>query len=242
MELVIDVGNTRTKAALFVNNGIHKVLRCEEPTFELNSLLEGYKIETILISSVRNNEDELLTYWQQFAPTLILNADLPLPIRNAYKTPKTLGKDRIAAVIGARFLHSEGPILAIDAGTCITYDVLTEDDVYLGGNIAPGAMLRFKAMNAFTKALPLIEIQETSQLYGQTTNDSMLTGVMNGLVCEIEGVIGQYEKAFPELKTVICGGEVRYFVNHLKKEIFANQNLVLLGLHKILKFNEQKRS
>ena len=167
---------------------------------------------------------------------------IPMPIEIAYKTPETLGKDRIAAVIGARFLYPKGPVLAIDAGTCITYDILTEDDVYLGGNISPGAHLRFRAMDEFTHALPLVEQMEVEQLYGQSTEESMATGVITGIAAEMDGMIERYEEEFSGVQTVICGGDARYFVNMLKKKIFANRNLVLLGLHKILLFNESKRS
>ena len=239
MELVIDVGNTRVKTAVFINNGIHKVFRTESPFDELYELVRDFDIRSVIISSVRSNDDEVAEYWRKIAPTLVLDDDLPIPVKNAYKTPETLGNDRIAAVIGARFLHPEGHVLAIDAGTCITYDILTEDNVYLGGNIAPGATLRFRAMDEFTSALPLVDTYDFVEVYGQSTEESMASGVMSGFVAEIDGMIDRYEQAFPGVKTVVCGGEARYFVNHLKKKIFANQNLVLLGLHKILKFNEQ---
>ncbi len=242
MELVIDIGNSSVKAAVFINNGIHKVVRCDEATDELKLLVEDFDIKSIIVSSVKQDANAVKRFWEQVAPTLLLDEKLPLPITNKYKSPETLGNDRVAAVVGARFLHPSGPVLAIDAGTCITFDILTGSDEYLGGNITPGAHLRFKAMNEFTSALPLVNDYEFNKLYGQNTEESMASGVINGIVREIDGVIGQYERAFPGLNTVICGGEFRYFVNHLKKKIFANQNLVLLGLHKILKFNEHKRS
>ncbi|MBO6517120.1 MAG: type III pantothenate kinase [Bacteroidia bacterium] len=242
MELVIDIGNSKVKAAIFINNGIHKVFRSENADNDLKKEVRRFNIRSIIISTVRNDGEEMVGFWSDVAPVYLLDYRLPLPVSNLYETPKTLGNDRIAAVVGARFLFPAGPVLAIDAGTCITFDILTEDDVYLGGNIAPGIRLRFEAMHSFTHALPLVENYEIDRLYGRTTEESMSTGVVNGIAGEIDSVIRKYEEEFPGLKTVICGGELRYFVNHLKKEIFANQNLVLLGLHKILKFNEQKRS
>ncbi|MFT5725522.1 MAG: type III pantothenate kinase [Bacteroidia bacterium] len=242
MELVIDIGNTRVKAAVFINNGIHKLFVVDTADKELMDKVKEYKIDTIIISTVRNGSEKLKTIWSQLAPTIVLDHHTPLPIVNGYKTPKTLGKDRIAAVIGARFLHPTGPVLAIDAGTCITYDILTSDNTYLGGNISPGARLRFRAMDEFTNALPLVTEMEVDSLYGDTTEDSMATGVINGICAEIDGLIDQYESAFSGLQTVICGGDARYFVNNLKKKIFANRNLVLLGLHKILIFNEENLS
>lgn len=238
MELVIDIGNTRTKAGLFINNGIHKVLVVDDPMDELFASLEDFSPKSVIISSVKKEVSLVSSYWKEKAQVLVLDEYTSLPVKNKYGTPATLGKDRLAAVIGARFLHSDGPVLAIDAGTCITYDVLTADNEYLGGNISPGATMRFKSLNAFTDALPLVKEYNPEALFGNDTTSSISTGVINGLACEIDGVIGEYEAAFPGLKTVICGGEARYFVNHIKKKIFANQNLVLLGLHKILKFNE----
>lgn len=242
MELVIDIGNTLVKAGVFINNGIHKVFTVPDPTDELLELVTPFDIQSIIISSVRENNEEMFSFWNKVAPTIVLDHHTPLPISNAYKTPETLGKDRIAAVIGGRFLYPNGPVLAIDAGTCITYDVLTHDNVYLGGNISPGAHLRFRAMDEFTSALPFVDKLEVNNLFGQSTEDSMATGVVNGIIAEINGMVDRYEKEFPGIQTVICGGDVRYFVNMLKKEIFANRNLVLLGLHKILLFNEKKRS
>ncbi len=240
MELVIDIGNSSVKSAVFINNGIHKVFRTKSAMQEVAHVSQEFDIQSVVISSVRVENDDIIAFWQGRHPTLFLDHRTSLPITNEYKTPKTLGKDRIAAVIGARFLYPNDPVLAIDAGTCITFDVLTKDNRYLGGNISPGARLRFKAMDEFTSALPLVNDYEFHEVYGQNTEESMASGVINGLAYEVDGAISRYEEAFPGLKSVVCGGEAGYFVNHLKKEIFANQNLVLLGLHKILKFNEQK--
>ncbi|MFT5511706.1 MAG: type III pantothenate kinase [Bacteroidia bacterium] len=239
MELVIDIGNTRVKAAVFINNGIHKVFNVKEADAALVERVAPFKITSVIVSSVRPITQELRDLWGTVAPLLVLDHTTPLPIHNAYKTPETLGKDRIAAVIGGRFLYPEGPVLSIDAGTCITYDLITSEDVYLGGNISPGIHLRYRAMDEFTSALPLVSKLDVEALYGQSTEESMATGVITGMSAEIDGMITRYESAFPGLKTVICGGDARYFVNNVKKEIFANQNLVLLGLHKILLFNEK---
>ena len=240
MELVIDIGNSSVKSALFINNGIHKVFRTQSATEELHGQLHDFDVKMVIISSVRVDNAEVIAFWKQHYPTLFLDHETPVPVINKYKTPETLGKDRLAAVIGARFLYPSSPVLAIDAGTCITYDLLTKNDEYLGGNISPGARMRFRAMDEFTSALPLVNDYDFAQVFGQNTEESMASGVINGLVYEIEGAVTRYETEFPGLKSVLCGGEARYFVNHLKKEIFANQNLVLLGLHKILIFNEQK--
>jgi type III pantothenate kinase len=242
MELVIDIGNSRVKTAVFINNGIHKVFNTEHADKDLLALVEPYEIRAIIISSVRSLTKETINLWEQLAPTLVLDHNTPLPITNVYKTPETLGKDRLAAVIGARFLYPNGHVLAIDIGTCITYDLLTDKGLYQGGSISPGVHLRYRAMNEFTSALPLVSIMDVDSLIGRSTEESMATGVINGISGEIEGTISRYEEAFEGVKTVICGGDARYFVNNLKKKIFANRNLVLLGLHKILLFNEKNLS
>ncbi len=239
MELVIDIGNTRVKAAVFINNGIHTILYTENADDELYNKLTQYKIQKVIISSVRTDLERVVEFWKSKYSVLVLDHLTPLPIVNTYKTPKTLGKDRIAAVVGARFLHEKGPLLSIDIGTCITYDLLTDDNNYIGGSISPGIELRYKALHTFTSALPLGGQKDIDYLYGDDTETSLSTGVINGITHEIDGFISAYEEQYPTLKTLICGGDARYFVKHLKKKIFANQNLVLLGLHKILLFNEK---
>lgn len=238
MELVIDIGNTRVKAGLFINNGLHKVLYPDTPTHHLQDAIGDQKIQKVIISSVKKDVQQVRNYWEDHCPTWVLSKDTKLPIEIDYDTPETLGNDRIAGVVGGRFLFNSGPVLSIDIGTCITFDILTAENHYLGGSISPGIDLRYKSMNAFTSSLPLVEIRSMDSFIGNSTETSISTGVINGIAREIDGVIGQYEIQFEGLKTVICGGDARYFVNHLKKKIFANQNLVLLGLHKILLFND----
>ncbi len=240
MELVIDIGNTRVKAALFINNGIHKVLRHEEAGKDLYDDVKRFKINSIIVSSVRKQNAEQISLWESVAPTIWLDHKTPLPIKNDYQTPETLGRDRIAAVVGGRFLFPQGPVLCIDAGTCITYDVLTEANVYVGGNISPGIHLRYRAMDRIYP-MPCLWLQKWKSIHF-LENQLMIAcqlACITGMSAEIDGMVMRYEEAFPGIQTIICGGDARYFVNHVKKKIFANQNLVLLGLHKILLFNER---
>ena len=239
MELIVDAGNTRTKLAVFDGRDLIKLLVTEHHvSAKVMEELAAYTLNRIFISTVRNDESSQLRLWSELAPTQLFTAATKLPINNAYSTPETLGKDRIAGVIGARNHFEEGPILSIDIGTCITYDILTSENAYLGGNITPGIDLRYKAMNTFTGALPLVEDKENSDLYGQSTITSMSSGVLNGIVYEMEGFITNYEVEFPGLHVVLTGGDSLHFANRLKKKIFADPNLVLTGLHRILKFNE----
>lgn len=235
---MIDEGNTRAKAALFISNGIHRIETSERANEALLAQFDGLKPDKIIISSVRREDAQIRNFWNNLAPTLWLNHHTPLPITNHYKTPETLGKDRLAGLVGGRFLIPDGHILVIDAGTCITYDVLTEQNEYFGGSISPGASLRYKSLNHFTASLPLVNQFETDHLFGTNTKEAIASGVINGLAHEINGTIEAMEKLYNPLQVVLCGGEAGYFVNKIKKKIFANQNLVLLGLHKILQFNE----
>jgi len=239
MEIVIDIGNTRTKVGQFINNGIHKVDRIDKGITVLKNYLSEIEFESGILSSTIPLSSSELAEITNGREILILDHNTPLPIQNEYLTPETLGKDRIAAVVGANFLYPNQNALAIDAGTCITYDLITADRRYLGGNISPGLELRARAMDEFTGALPLVDDFGPQELIGKTTESAMTSGIVNGLIHEVNGVIESYRLAYPDLRIVLCGGQANYLVNHINYEIFANRNLVLLGLHKILLHNDR---
>ncbi|MGE5423944.1 MAG: type III pantothenate kinase, partial [Syntrophothermus sp.] len=152
-------------------------------------------------------------------------------------TPDTLGRDRIAAATGGQSLFPGHDVLVINAGTCITYDFVTGNREYAGGSISPGMMMRFRALHTFTGKLPLLSPDETEILTGNSTESSIQSGVMEGITAEMEGITGKYRSLYPELKVVLSGGDLNYFVNRLKINIFAFPNIVIQGLHQILKFN-----
>ena len=175
------------------------------------------------------------------APLVILDENTPLPIKNLYETPATLGKDRLAAAVGARAIFPGKNVLSIDAGTCITYDFLTKDGEYLGGSISPGIRMRFRAMHAFTGRLPLVEPEDFTGLIGKTTAESLLSGVINGVCEEIKGLIARYNEQYEDLTAVITGGDHEYLHNKLKINIFAVPDLVLPGLNEILDCHDKDR-
>lgn len=170
---------------------------------------------------------------------LRLSHKTALPITNAYKTPETLGRDRLSVAVAAADLFPKKNCLIIDAGTCITYDFIDKKGVYHGGSIAPGIEMRLKAMNAFTANLPLIQRKKLSQTIGKDTETSIRTGAQHGATMEIEGNIEHYTALFGRLQVLLTGGDAKYFAKNLKTQIFVNQNLVLLGLNKILNYNVQ---
>lgn len=163
----------------------------------------------------------------------------PLPIVNRYATPETLGIDRIVAVIGAQTMAAGSAVLVIDAGTAITYDFATADGIYLGGGIAPGVNMRLKSLHTFTARLPLVEPLENVPLVGDTTENAIRSGVINGMREEIFGMINRYHATFGDPFTVfITGGDLHLFENHLKNLNFADTFLTLKGINHILTFKK----
>lgn len=238
--LAIDIGNTRTKFAVFEGRDILHSSSLKNEALELNNeILKNYEIEAMIISSVNEKAEETLQLGTLNIPTLILNHKTALPFQLEYESPDTLGKDRIAAVAGAHAQFPNKNTLVIDAGTCVTYDFLTAGGAYLGGAISPGVQLRLRAMNSYTGKLPLLHWEgiERPQNIGGTTIMSMLSGAVNGLISEMRGFIESYKKQNKTLKIVITGGDANFFVEELKNGIFADPNLVLKGLNEILIYN-----
>lgn len=240
VNLAIDIGNSRSKFGLFEGKKLiqQKVYTNDQISAE-NEFFDTDAYDSIIISSVNLAVEKELKLNQLKVPLVELNHELPLPFKIEYKTPNTLGKDRIAAIAGGLSLFPNSNLLVIDAGSCITYDFLTATKRYLGGGISPGLQMRLKAMHSFTHALPLIEWEgnDSPQLTGDTTVNAMLSGVYFGIKGEINALIEAYEIQYPALKVVLTGGDAKYFEKELKNGIFADQNLVLKGLNEILVYN-----
>ncbi|PKP50527.1 MAG: pantothenate kinase [Bacteroidetes bacterium HGW-Bacteroidetes-1] len=240
MMLAIDIGNTLAKAALFDGNTLVESVSFETDKPELLfNLLASRKIpSTTLIAFVKTVPEVFIQKLSAITKVILLDCNTPLPFRIAYRTPETLGPDRIAAVAAAYNKFSDRNVLVIDMGTCITYDFLKDDGVYLGGAISPGINMRFAAMKQFTSKLPQVDILYPVSLIGQTTMESMQSGVMNGVQGEIDALIAQYEGIYKDLTVLIGGGDNNYFDKKFRINIFAVSNLVLEGLKVIMDFNE----
>jgi type III pantothenate kinase len=235
MNVVIDYGNSSAKVGIFD----HQQLK-EKRTFasaeDLQSFLNTNTFENFIVSSV-NADAQSVSTWAHAKNKYILTHMLPLPISIGYKTPHTLGVDRIAAACGGVLLFPHSDRLTIDAGTCITYDVTDCTDTFLGGIISPGIQMRLNAMHTFTARLPLVKPLINPPLMGTDTESCMQSGAINGTIAEMDGIISLYREKYPALAVILCGGDMPFFENRLKATIFATPDLVLLGLNSILIHN-----
>ena len=242
MKLVIDVGNTKVKAGVFSQKQLIEVFYSDTMNIRfIENMCNKYvAISSVIFSSVIDISDEILQFLKRKFYCIELFETTPIPIINLYKTPSTLGKDRLAGVVGAYFLSPSQNTLVIDAGTCITYDFINCDGKYMGGSISPGLFMRFRALHTFTGKLPLVSIGNKYDLIGVDTETSIRSGVVNGVVAEIEGIISKYEKNNFHLKTFLCGGDASFLADKIKNSIFAVPELVLTGLNEILDYNDKK--
>ncbi len=236
MNLVIDHGNTRIKAATFSGAKLHEKFLFATSQ-QLKSFLEKKSFEHCLVSSVSHPSEEVLRWVTVSGKKLSLSINLPLPVHNLYATPNTLGVDRMAAACGALEKFPQQNCLVIDAGTCINYEFIDSHSNYHGGAISPGIQMRYEAMNKFTARLPLITEISKSDLIGNSTESCLKSGVINGVLAEVSGIIEQYAKQFPGLQVILCGGDALFFENNLKHPIFVTPDLVLYGLNRILSHN-----
>ena len=236
MNVVVDYGNSSAKVGIFEDHVLVK-----QNTFTtsaaLKEFLQNFSGDHFIISTVTKDANEVSSWVGNVKRKFILNPDLPLPIKNRYSTPTTLGVDRIAGVCGAQRMFPDTNCLVIDAGSCITYDFLDSDGNFLGGGISPGMRMRFSAVHTFTARLPLISPAENVPLVGDSTETCIQSGVIHGCVAEMDGIIAQYGRKFSSLKVILSGGDARFFENKLKGFIFAVPELVLSGLNSILIHN-----
>lgn len=242
MNLVIDIGNTRTKAAVFDGSEMIADYTWEGSSVDFVKFIleKSPGIKNAIVSSVHEQEPEFTGLISKKVKKLIeVDTTTPVPVINRYKTPDTLGKDRLAALVGANTIYPDSNVLIIDAGTAITYDFLDDDNQYTGGNISPGMEMRFKALNQYTRKLPKVGAKEFFPEMGTDTESSIRSGVTNGIIFEIDSYIHRFEQKYNDLKIILTGGDANFFVKKLKKTIFVVPNLVLLGLNYILQYNEK---
>jgi len=232
LNLVLDIGNTRVKAALFQGQELTELRYFRSQDEVWNDIAFIRQAQAAIIGTVVNDTERLADKLSTLFPVQFFKSSTQLPLENAYQSASTLGSDRLAASIGAYTLYPSANVLVIDAGTCIKYNFTTAANQYLGGGISPGLAMRFKALHHYTGKLPLVEPgSDIPALVGRDTQQSILSGVIAGSVAEIDGIIGRYSAQYPGLISVITGGDSEYLAKQLKSSIFTHQNLVLKGLN-----------
>jgi type III pantothenate kinase len=234
--LVVDSGNTRVKLGLFKANQLEKTAPCAFGSARnmIHNWVQENGVTQVLVSDV-NGHLELQQFDFGAAVALhFLTVETVLPFKNFYLSKDTLGADRKALVAGALHFYKNEPCLIIDAGTCVTYDVVNASQEYLGGNISPGLHMRLRAMNEFTGKLPLPNWEVPEQVLGKDTQSCLLGGAYFGLIGEMSYLIAHYEQEYPQLKVILTGGDAQLLAKRLKTSIFVNEHLLLYGLNKIL--------
>ena len=233
MRLIIDIGNTLVKYALFNNDKLLQLSKKNDVDYKyIDQIISENSVNSVIVSSVRKKID-----WNINTKLVVLNHTTKLPITINYKTPKTLGNDRIANIVGASVLYPNKNILVIDAGTCITFDFIDSNQVYQGGRISPGIEMRYKSLHEFTDNLPKITSNSYDYFIGKSTRESIISGVQQGILSELKLIISDLKKENEDLIVIVTGGDTFFFEKALKNTIFADPNFALKGLNEILKYN-----
>ena len=242
MNLIIDIGNTQFKVCVFHNSDIvyHAYINNIKKSF-ISRLVAEYQIKKAIYSDTRGiNKTEFLSKIPEGLPIVELTHTTPLPIKIEYKTPETLGKDRIAGAVASSGLFNGYPCLIIDIGTAITIDFISEGGAFQGGNISPGPEIRYRALHEFTGKLPMVEPVENTELMGSSTQTAIQGGVQNGILFEINGYISRFKEQYPNLKIIITGGFAFLFDKKINYPIFADSFLIPKGLNRILIYNDKQ--
>jgi len=239
MVLAVDVGNTRIKASVFEGSTTLENFVFEKNELEKNIEKILKKIQNcsdLIVASVGSVEKQsFLTFENQVRIHFLTHEDV-FPFTNKYATPKTLGIDRMVLAAGATLQFPKQNRLVIDAGTCITYDFIDENDNYLGGAISPGLRLRYEALHNFTAKLPLLTLEGPESYIGNSTKEAIHSGIVNGLVYEIDGFIDEYQENFANFIIILTGGDADFLAKRLKNTIFANSNFLLESLNQTFQY------
>jgi len=238
VNLVLDVGNSLLKIALFEKSElIQKFKFSENYKRNIEDIISKYKVTHSIISNVGRIDDSIINILKESTNLLLVSNQLKIPFKNLYKSKNTLGQDRLALVSAAAFNFPNENVLIVDVGSCITYDFKNNNNEYLGGGISPGISMRFKSLNTFTSNLPLIDFDSIYQLIGNNTKNSITSGVVNGTISEINGIIQQYREEFKNIRIILTGGDSNFLLKRIKNTIFADRNFLLIGLNKLLEDN-----
>ena len=239
MILAIDIGNTRIKAAVFEGDILLEgfvFLKIDFQEKLENILKTNEKIQYLVVSAVSDVEKEWFSNLNSTLKIHFVSHKDPFPFQNTYKTPQTLGIDRMVLAAGATLQYPNQNRLVIDAGTCITYDFIDENNNYLGGAISPGLRLRYESLHNYTAKLPLLTFETPENYIGKSTLESIHSGVVHGLAFEIDGFIGAYREQYSNFIIILTGGDSEFLANRLKNTIFANSNFLLESLNQTFQY------
>lgn len=244
LNLIIDIGNTRIKVALFHHSELVRCVGMDSlDEKSLGEWLSEDEVGRAILSTTRDlKEGEEETVRRFSKEVLLFTPQTKVPIQNAYQTPQTLGRDRLAAAVGAVEMFPQKDVLIVDFGTALTIDYVSKEGVFCGGSISPGMKLRFKALNDYTARLPLCEASEQEMLVGTSTRQAIEMGVMNSISFEIEGYIERMRKKNKDLCVIFTGGDAKVFVKRIKNTIFAKCNPIFVGLNRILEYNVREEN
>jgi type III pantothenate kinase len=239
VHLVVDIGNTRTKFAVFEDKRMVELVYFDQTQHqEIGKFLDSKMCEKAIVSASGKLDDDFLTFLRTKTKVLVFTRETPVPVKILYETPETLGLDRIAGAVAAWSLFPAETSLVIDMGTCITTNIINSQGEFLGGTISPGVYMRAKAMHTFTASLPLVEPVLPKEYIGRNTVEAMQNGVVRGTYYEILAYLDNIKPVFGVNNVILTGGDAKIFANLLNFEIFALPNLVLSGLHEILLYND----
>lgn len=238
MNAVIDQGNSSYKLGVYDQDVPVYVSQGTDILSMLMQIKELYPdLSNGIISSVGNFPHRAVFELDERISWVFFSCETAVPLKNRYLSPQTLGLDRLAAAAGAVYIYPQQDVLVIDAGTAVTYEYVSASGEYLGGNISPGLSMRFQALHTFTAKLPLLTPGAPSLHYGQDTPSAIRLGVESGMAYEIDGAIEHFTSLFPQGIAVITGGDAGFFEKKLKSRIFAQPDLVLIGLNNILNYH-----
>jgi type III pantothenate kinase len=236
--ICFDFGNTRLKAAIFLNKELQKVHVFEQASIEnIEALILEWKPEKTILASVIHHDKEIEALLAKNSKFHLLGPNTKINFTTPVGKPETIGADRIALITAAVDQYPDQHNLVISLGSCITYNFVNKQHEFLGGSISPGMQMRFKSMHDLTALLPMVEASSEFPLVGYDTKTNLLSGVILGIAAEIDGIITAYEQKYANFNVLLTGGDICYFAPHLKKRIFADQNLIFKGLYAICEKN-----
>ena len=239
--MVIDIGNSFSKVGLFDKNILIDYKEFKSFSVEdIKSVFSSKIITNSIISNVSSYDKKVFEFLNMNSNLVLFDAEIKLPFKNKYGSVETIGNDRIALVSQASRLYPDENVLVIDSGSCITYDFLNDKNEYLGGGISPGLNMKLKALNNQTARLPLVKKTQIKYLIGKSTKTSILSGVINGTLGEINYIIEEYKKRYKKIVIILTGGDLNFLFNHIKNGILADPKFLLSGLNILIELNKKE--